>query len=1651
MISHGALLDNLRMIREAFGLSEQSVGLSWLPLYHDMGLIGGVLQTLFLGARTLLMSPAAFAQKPLRWLQAIDRFGVTVSGGPNFAYAVCADQITAEQAAGLELSRWSLAFCGAEPVRAETIDRFEAKFSAQGFRRGAFYPCYGIAEGTLLVSGSQHPQRPRIFQIDRQRLQSGRFELSTGSGSQPLVGCGKAWAGQEIVIVAPSSMQECSPGHIGEIWVKGDSVAAGYWGRPEASVDAFQARLAGSGRGPYLRTGDLGVIFDDELVCTGRLKEMIIVRGRNHYPQDIELTACRAHPSLRGDGGAAFAFEVEGMEQVVIVQEVSRGHLKRLDAKQVFTDIRRSVWEEHEIQLQAVVLIRPATLPRTSSGKAQRTASRELFLSGGLSVVAEWRAPTAIPPNGDGSVEPSVRQHSNRSAVEIERRLVEAIVRRLGVPSDGIDPHAPMAELGLDPFDAVALAAELQSWLGVELPATIAFDHPSIRSLATHLAHPGTPNSGLLARPNDRQGRNIAIVGMACRLPGASSPEAYWSLLEKGIDAIREIPAERWAVDLHFDAKAGVPGKMNTRWGGFIESVDLFDPAFFGIAPTEAAFMDPQQRLLLEVAWEALERAGVRPRSLAGSRTGVFVGISNSDYAQLQRSDAARLSAYFGTGNSFSVAANRISYLLDLQGPSWAVDTSCSSSLVAAHQACESLRRGESDLALVGGVNLILTPEVTIALSQAGMMSPSGRCKTFSADADGYVRGEGCGVVVLKRWEDAQKDGDRVLALIRGSAVNHDGRTNGLTAPNGRSQQTVIRRALADAGLEPAAIGYVETHGTGTVLGDPIEVDALCEVLGRERMQPCWLGAVKANIGHLESASGVASLIKAALVLQHAKAPPQLHLGRINPLLADRDETIAIPRELSPLPVNGEVRRAGVSAFSFGGTNAHLILEEASQACDDSRRDVADRTHHLLTLSARDEKALREYAARFAAHLRSTPNLSLADACYTANVGREHFEHRLAAVAGDVESFAERLDSFARGGQAPDVFVGHAPMGAAQEGAAPQEHAFLFTGQGAQYPGMGATLYRTSPIFRDAIDACDRLLRPVIKQSLVDRIYGEDADPAELNRAEWAQPAIFALQYALTQLWRSFGVAPAAVMGHSVGEYAAAWAAGCLDWEKALLLVAERGRLMQSLPAGGAMWSVRAGAERLRPALAQCGEVIEIAAINSPHNTVVAGPTTPLQALVDEWRRAGIDAAPLNVSHAYHSSLIEPALDALEAAADRLGSRPPRLPFVSNVTGDFVQTPLDARYWRRHSRESVRFMDGVRALHARGHWMFIEIGAQPVLSALGQQCIGGLQPVWLPSLSRQREDWAVLLGSLAELHVRGLNIDWSAFDQPYQRRMVDLPTYPFQRQSYWLKTMTAVATHPGGPASSSEEHVTPPLPGGAQMRDAVVDELKSLLSRILGIPSAQIDEHKPFLLMGADSLMLMLAIQSIEKRFAVTVTVRQVFEELNTLSALAQYIVEHGQGVGIANGSAATGPLPPLLSTLPRAAEETQAAEPAAQTAPVRQPLSRQLELIAQHVRVLETGEHAAPSDLSNVELLTWQPVRTDRRPLDAAQERYLRYFVSRFVAKSSQSRRVAEDGRRQRADLRGVVGYRPEIKEILLSNRRPKLGRKPLHRHRRQ
>ena len=886
---------------------------------------------------------------------------------------------------------------------------------------------------------------------------------------------------------------------------------------------------------------------------------------------------------------------------------------------------------------------------------------------------------------------------------------------------------------------------------------------------------------------------DVAIVGIGCRFPGdADTPADFWQLLCDGVDAITELPAERFDIDEVYDPDPAAPGKIYSRWGGFVADVDRFDADFFGIAPREAKQMDPQHRLLLEVAWEALEDGGQVPERLAGTSTGVYVGVSTHDYGDMHMGPGQRhlLDPHVNIGNALCAAPNRLSYLLDLRGPSMAIETACSSSLTAVHLACRSLEAGDCTLAIAGGVNLMLAPELTIGFCKASMISPDGRCRAFDASANGYVRSEGAGVVVLKPLAAAVAARDPIYAVVRGTAVNEDGRTAGISLPSPDAQEALLRQALCAADVEPAAIQYIEAHGTGTAAGDPIEAAAIGRVFGtgRDGGNALLIGSAKTNVGHLEAGAGITGLIKTALMLRHRQVPATLHFEEPNPDIPFDELHLRVPTVLEPWPTTTGPALAGVNAFGFGGANAHAILAEPP-AVPPAPEGPAISTH-VLTVSARSPDALRAAASRFRDRLRSdAPDLQ--DLCHTAAVRRSHHPHRVAVVGNTADALADHLGTFLAGEATPSVAAGRAGQGEQPK------LAFVFAGMGPQWWAMGRQLLTEAPHFAEVLEDCDRLLRPLSGWSLLDELLADEAG-SRVDETRIVQVTNCALQIALAALWRSWGVVPDAVIGHSAGEMAAAHVAGALERHEALLVAFHRGRLLHRATGTGTMLAAAISAEEAAAIVDAGGARVALAAVNSPSSITLSGHVEALGSIARDLEERDRFCRMLPTRVPYHGPQMDFARDELLDALGDLDPRPASIPFVSTVTGTWIgEARLDGEYWWRNIRQTVRFADGVDTLVDAGHTLYAEIAPHPAMSTYLSETAAerDATATTVPSLRRGEDERETMLRSLAALHVRGRTIDWAGVYP--EGNHVPLPGYPWQREHFWLDDPTPLAARAG--------------------------------------------------------------------------------------------------------------------------------------------------------------------------------------------------------------------------------------------------------------
>jgi acyl transferase domain-containing protein/acyl-CoA synthetase (AMP-forming)/AMP-acid ligase II/NADPH:quinone reductase-like Zn-dependent oxidoreductase/acyl carrier protein len=1831
VITFGNLAHQLDFDRRYLGLGLDRRGVFWVPAYHDFGLISAICNALAGNFELILMSPLSFIARPALWFEVMHRVRATHTVSPNFGYELAVRKTTAEQRATWDLSSLTMVMSAAEPVRADTTQRFLEAFAVTGLRPEAFCPSYGLAEHTVGVTLFGRSS----VRLDRATLQTDhRVVLADGPGSQVLMGCGKLTDEVDVRVVDPERCVELPARHVGEIWVDSPSKAAGYWAAPEASRATFEARLVGAeaNRG-YLRTGDLGFVHDGELYICGRVKELLILAGRNIYPQDIEDSLRGCHKAIRPGGIAAFAIDDHDSEALAVLLEVPADTPAAI-LTQVVAAVRNTVLTQHQLTCKTIAIGPPGTVSKTTSGKLQRARCRTRLADGSLEAEALLvdrleetepvdHAPAQALQDGHGPAAgqldaPITGGHRN-GASELLAVVREQAGAVLGIGAAGVDLDQPLGAQGLNSLGVVNLASRLSRVVGREVHSADVFNHPTVGRLAQFLSEcdqqshhqrppaqggryavigagaagvaaasalieqgaaevvvfeagdrvggkvysytddqgrvaelgqaavnssrrtlgmaarlgldmipfaPGlnelgpagsyqeldteaealkvtawirqvlaaagidgpttltelrnrsdlgvgigtwcrlhglpaapatwrhwwtgygygplddtTPAAYLVAgaslcdgtvagtptnlvgqlrvkggndqlwtlelqrlqstgqlhwrpscpvhalRPSDgavvvhtqdgqqdrfdqvvvacppwqarsllpdgdqrgalldrfhttdyittvftatglqlpggygvladtelsmdgrplqlmvldsdlfivwqygaqrteaasidtiaelitalggqfghvvrrqhwpffprltpadweagvldalerAQGRDgivlvgsylgfetvehvvthaqdtvaryctvpaieadepVAIVGMACRAPGGvADPDQFWALLDDARDGVAAFPT-RWNTDELYDPDPDAAGKTYAREGGFLDEVESFDAEFFDISPREATAMDPQQRVVLEVAWEALERAGLPIADLDGSDTGVYVGCQPADY-ELGTLTLEALDGHIITGSTSSVLSGRIAYALGLQGPAITIDTACSSSLVALHLAATALRRHECSLALAGGVQVMSTPATFVEFSRLRALAPDGRCKAFSADADGTGWAEGCGIVVLKRLSDAHRDGDHVLAVMRGSAINQDGRSHGLTAPNGPSQQRVIRRALHRSGLTPADIDVVEAHGTGTTLGDPIEASALAEVFGptRDPHRPLWLGSVKSNIGHTQAAAGVLGVIKMVLALNHEHLPKTLHAHTPSPHIPWATSGLTLLQDCQPWPTDPQrPRRAGISSFGFSGTNAHLILEQAPAPTPPTPAPSAEPGLPLLRvwpISARTPAALAGQADRLRQYVLAHPDVDLTDVAYSLATTRTAHPYRAAITvpAANEDPRQDLLDALEA------LHAGHPHPGLAQHhhlGGPNSKIVFVFPGQGSQYPGMTAGLYQRHRVFAAALDQVCAAFDPYLDVPLGEVMLGAaQGDSAQLlSQTAYAQPALFALGVAMSAVFTQWGITADYLLGHSVGELTAAYLAGALSLADAAKLVSARGRLMQAC-APGAMLAVQAGEPDVAAMLTDHRD-IEIAAVNAATSVVVSGPAEQINAFAHECTARHYQTTALRVSHGFHSAAMDPAAAEFAAIAATVSWQPPHMAVLSNLTGQLATTQqlTSPTYWARHLREPVRFHDGVTTLLADAECVFVELSAHPVLAPAISDTLAVSErtgSVVIPTLHRDHDDLDGLATAVGRLHLHGHSPSWRGVYP--QATVVELPTYAFERRRYW-RTSTPAA------------------------------------------------------------------------------------------------------------------------------------------------------------------------------------------------------------------------------------------------------------------
>lgn len=1383
MVTHSNIINNMEKIRDIYHVDAEVRALSWLPPYHDMGLIGGILAPVYCEVPSYLMNPLHFIQKPARWMQAISEFSITHSGGPNFGFDHASKAISKCDET-ISLSSWRCAFTGAEPIRVDTLRKFSKVFRPFGFNPTAFRASYGLAEATLLVCGSE----PRYGNFYIRSLEGGVLkELPTKRAveqkdTKSLVGIDLSSINEREIVVADKKGQVCPKNIIGEICISNKSVANGYWQKPGLSKTKFQSVLSPSFEQTYLRTGDSGAIVDGILYITGRLSELIIIRGLNHAPSDIELTCSNALPDIPIDNIFAVSNEVDDEERLIILIEIRRAQKDYGEALK--STIRNAILDIHGILPHDICFVKVGTLPRTSSGKKQRIQASNNYKIGNLVCLHN----NSTSSESSSTKTKLIERLKPISENEMESKILEAISKIKECSSDQLDPEESFLNIGIDSVKGMELVGALTDRIGRDVSPTVIYEYPTPRKLSQYLTN--TENRSLISNstgsaPNGKQ-VPIAIVGMACRVPGANNLDQFWSLLCDGRDAIQEVPENRWKNADFYDPELSRPITMKSKWGGFINDFDKFDREFFGISQIEADAMDPQQRIMLECVWEAFENSGIRPSQLKGQKAGVFVGASGIDYSLIQHTVHSS-NAYAAIGNASSIIANRISYYLDFRGPSLTIDTACSSSLAAVSMACKSLRSGDIPVAIVGGVNLILAPEVNLSFSKAGILSPDGRCKPFDNEANGIVRGEGVGAVILKTLEQAEIDGDTIVAVILGDAINQDGRSNGMTAPNPAAQVEVLRQAYESAGVVSDDIGYIEAHGTGTALGDPIECEALGRAVARDKKSgPCIIGSVKSNIGHLEAAAGIIGLIKTALVLRHSSVPKTIHFKAPNANIDFEAENLSLPTKSVPLTDNV----AGVSSFGFGGTNVHVVLarHEIKKTEKVENQKLSNSTSfQVMTLSAQTRQGLLAILENSLAYIDNNSMISLESLTKTTSLHRDHLRYRIALAACSIQELRQKLEKARSEILSRDLSVNSLPKTSGRL-------AFVFSGQGSQWRHMGLDLMKSVPYFRRMLESYSNSIYLYTGWNVVDKIKA-DGQFVELDKnIEIIQPCIFAIQVSLARTYEFFGVTPDAVIGHSMGEVAAAYIGGGISRDDAIKIICERSRALERTRGEGKTVFVDSTEENIRDIFREYKLELSIAAKNSYTSLVISGVPKHIETFIGILTEKNIFHRIMRVETAAHSDVLDKELPSLQKALGNIQSQELALPMFSTVYGDKVAGEnLITDYWVRNIREQVKFFDAIRGASSDGCDVFLEISPHAILTHSILQCVDSDRIVSntlaakdvlaVPTMLKDKT--MSFADSLSNLYCSGINIDWQTINSDGEF-LSDFPQYPWQREKCWF-------------------------------------------------------------------------------------------------------------------------------------------------------------------------------------------------------------------------------------------------------------------------
>lgn len=1363
--------------------------LTWAPLTHCFSLVMLHFLPLMQMAEQCVVATELFINNPLIWLDLIHEYRATRVNSLPFGLKhfvnVCKNS---NRKSEWDLSCVKSLILGGEQVNYGLCKEFCDITTAYGLGMDKCCTIYGLSETAATATGKRYQDKLKRCCLRNQELTIGEaLELQEVDSLEPveqeLLETGTVIETVELSI-RDEERNVLPEGYLGHIYVSGPCVTMGYYKDEETNACMFVD-------GKWLSTGDIGFLKEGRLYVVGREKEIVVANGKKVACTMLEELI---QPVLQGTGYqqcvVTNGINSNQDNEKVIAFVYGKRKPKYEEEWEILTTlkeaIRQEIFEKTGLMINEVVPV--DDLPKTNSGKLCRRKLTEAYNNGIFE--EDINKMTGVHRNKVVN-----KEVSTFARHDVEKTIISYIEEKFRVKVESLT--CPINEYGIVSINIPAFIDTLNAMFPIHMTAGEVFRYFTIEKLVNYITYTISnvkEEQDMGEKEQVISEEKIAIIGMSCRFPGgANDIDTFWELLVNHKDGVCDAPGERWDVDKYYDPDKNAPGKAYTRKGGYLQhDINEFDARFFNMSPKEANALDPQQRLFLELTWEAFENANLNIEKYNGSNTGVYLGICNNEWymSQLYSGELETINPYSLTGSCYSTACGRVSYTFGLNGPCAAVDTACSSSLTALHFACTGLLAGEADMQVVGGVNLIESPTCNIGFSKLQATCTDGYCKSFDAAANGYSRGEGGGVILLKRLSDAIADHNEILGVIRGTGINQDGKSNGLTAPNGEAQERLIRTTMVRAGVDPSDVDFVEMHGTGTKLGDPIEVGAVAATYGagHKASELLKIGSVKSNIGHLEGAAGVASIIKVLLSMRYHLIPANLHFHNPNPLIDWDNSNIEVVAQNTPWEKADGKRIAAVNGFGFGGSNAHAIIEEYQPDPVEAVEEQAqDGYQYMLKISAQSESALTKLLDEYKELLENIEDSQLDSVIYHACRGRANLRVRLVVCGEDRQELIKRIKEYQKNGYAEGVISN-------QNDELPYKEArktvFMFTGQGSQYVHMGKVLYDTNETFREAFAECSKLFRPYLLCSLTELLYGERADAEVIAKTAYAQPLIFTMEYALYNMWMEAGVEPEMVMGHSIGEYAAAVAAEVMSLQDAVKLVAARGKLMDMAPGHGKMATLFATEDQVKEWLKDYQDTVCIAAKNALTTCVISGVAEDVEKVEIIAEKSGCRVKELTVSHAFHSMLMEPVLEEFYAIASDIQYQAPKIRFVSSLYGKEVtsEEPLDARYWTDHVRGMVDFHKAITSIEGAEDYLFLEVGASRVLAALAKMCLGEKQAI-AATLNRMQEDKQYLPREMAVVYASGVNLNWDniyfAGKRSYQP--IHLPNYPYDRKYYGMK------------------------------------------------------------------------------------------------------------------------------------------------------------------------------------------------------------------------------------------------------------------------